>query len=98
MSNPQPEHMAHARRKRMWFPHKALSVYLWLLWLLLVNEASAGHILLGVILAILIPYLTQSFWPEEMVLRKPAVAARFVLLVLWDILIANIVVNRRGCR
>lgn len=89
------DHLKSTRSKRLWLPHKALSIYMWVLWLLLVNDLSVGHILLGGFLAWLIPYLTQSFWPEEMVLHKPLVAARFVLLVLWDILIANLVLAKR---
>ncbi|HEY7773875.1 MAG TPA: Na+/H+ antiporter subunit E [Marinagarivorans sp.] len=96
MSNPRPSHLAQPlRSKRLWLPHKALSIYMWLLWLLLVNEISAGHVLLGGFLAWLIPYLTQSFWPEEMVLRKPGVAGRFILLVLWDIVVANAILAVR---
>lgn len=95
MNNSQPEHLQHPRGKRKWLPHKALSLYMWVLWLLLVNDVSAGHMLLGAFLAWLIPYITQGFWPEEMVLRKPAVAARFVLLVLWDIVIANAILAVR---
>lgn len=83
------------RAKKLWLPHPALSIFMWILWLLLVNEFSAGHLVLGGILAWLIPYLTQEFWPESMVMRKPMVALRFVLLVLWDIVIANAVLAVR---
>lgn len=96
MSKPLPDHLVgRTRPRRLWLPHKALSVYMWGLWLLLVNDISAGHIVLGGFLAWLIPYLTQGFWPEEMVLRKPLVALRFVLMVLWDIVIANAVLALR---
>lgn len=78
-----------ARRLRRWLPHPALSVFMWTLWLLMVNEFSAGHIVLGAIMAWLIPYITHSFWPESTTLHKPMVAIRFVLMVLWDIVIAN---------
>jgi multicomponent K+:H+ antiporter subunit E len=80
--------------KRKWFPHTALSVFLWLLWLLLANDISGGHIVLGAILAWAIPYATQSFWPDSMSLHKPAVALRFGLTVLKDIVLANWVVAR----
>lgn len=76
---------------RMWFPHPALSVFMLVLWLLLVNEISGGHIVLGSVLAWAIPYLTQQFWPESMTVRKPWVAIKFVATVLWDIVIANMV-------
>jgi len=61
------------------------------LWLLLVNEINGGQLILGGILAWAIPWLTQSFWPESMTMRKPLVAIKFVAVVLWDIVIANLV-------
>lgn len=95
MSDSRPQPMAQPRRTRKWLPHKALGIYMWVLWLLLVNDLSAGHVLLGGFLAWLIPYLTQSFWPEQMVLRKPAVAARFLCRLLYDIVIANAILAVR---
>lgn len=96
MSHPSPDHLnAGLQSKRMWLPHPALSIYMWGLWLLLVNDVTAGHILLGAVLAWLIPFLTQRFWPEAMTMHKPLVATRFVLLVLWDIVIANAVLAVR---
>lgn len=76
---------------RQWFPHPALSVFMLALWLLLVNEINGGQLVLGGILAWAIPWLTQSFWPESMTTRKPLVAIKFVVVVLWDIVIANLV-------
>ena len=81
-------------RKRQWFPHIALSLFMWVLWLLLINDISPGHIVLGAVLAWAIPFFTQAFWPEEMTVQKPMVALRFVCVVLWDIVVANWVVAR----
>lgn len=77
-------------QRRKWFPHATLSVFMLLLWLLLVNEVSSGQIVLGAILAWAIPYLTQGFWPESMTVRRPLVALKFIMVVLWDIVIANV--------
>lgn len=82
------------RSRRLWFPHPALSFFLWILWLLLANEISGGHLVLGALLAWAIPYITQSFWPESVTLHKPLVALGFVLTVLKDIVLANWVVAR----
>lgn len=91
-----PDHLNQNRRtRRLWLPHAALSFCMWGFWLLLVNDVSVGHVLLGAFLAWLIPFLTQDFWPEAMAMRKPMVAARFILLVLWDIVIANAVLAVR---
>lgn len=90
--NPQSTTPPKVRR---WFPHPALSVFMLLLWLLLANSISAGQWVLGAILAWLIPWLAQGFWPESLQLRRPLVLAKFVLVVLWDIVIANLILAVR---
>lgn len=82
-------------KPRQWFPHPALSVFMVLLWLLLANSVSSGQWVLGGLLAWLIPWLTQGFWPEALRMRKPLVLAKFILVVLWDILIANLILAVR---
>jgi multicomponent K+:H+ antiporter subunit E len=80
---------------RQALPHPLLSLTLLVLWLLLNNSLSAGQLLLGSLLAVLIPRLTAAFWPESVRIRRPAVLLRFVGIVLWDILVANFIVARR---
>jgi multicomponent K+:H+ antiporter subunit E len=84
-----------APKRRRWFPHTTLSVFMLLLWLLLANDVTVGQIVLGGILAWLIPWLTQGFWPESLRLRHPLVLMKFVLVVMWDILIANLILAVR---
>lgn len=79
--------------QRCW-PRPVLSVWLWLLWLLLVNTLSFGHMLLGLFWAWLIPFTTHSFWPGVKSLRRPWLALRLILTVIVDILVANWVVAR----
>lgn len=79
---------------RRWLPHPLISLSLLVVWLLLQNEVSAGHIVLGGAFAILIPLFTAPFWPDRPTVRRPLVAGRFVLTVLWDIVIANVIVAR----
>ncbi|MEW6728154.1 MAG: Na+/H+ antiporter subunit E [Pseudomonadota bacterium] len=76
-------------------PHPILSLSLLLIWMLLNNSLSAGQLLLGSLLAVLIPRLTAAFWPESVRIRRPGVLLRFVGIVLWDILVANFIVARR---
>ena len=45
-------------------PHPILSLALAAIWLLLVNSASAGQILLGLLLGWAIPLFTRPFWPD----------------------------------
>jgi len=80
--------------RRNLLPHPVLSLTLLLIWLLLNNSVSAGHLVLGTLLALVIPLLTRRFWPEPACMRRPGLALRFAGLVLWDILLANFKVAR----
>ena len=73
-------------------PHPLLSALLFLLWLLLVNSVSPGHLLLGLLLGWLIPLVTARFWDARVRVRRPRVLLRLIGTVLKDILVANIVV------
>ncbi|PLA75329.1 Na+/H+ antiporter subunit E [Hydrogenovibrio sp. SC-1] len=75
-------------------PHPVLTMVLWIIWLLLNNTLAPGHIVLGFILAVIIPLLTTSFWPEKIILSNPWVIFKFFWVVIWDILIANMVVAK----
>jgi multicomponent K+:H+ antiporter subunit E len=63
---------------RRFLPHPLLTVSLAILWLLLVNQLSAGHVVLGALLGWLIPFATSSFWPERIRIRHPLVLLRFL--------------------
>ncbi len=76
------------------FPHPLLSLLLMLLWLLLNNSAAPGHLVLGALSGLLIPLFTRRFWPERLVVTKPALIVRFSARVMWDIIVANFVVAR----
>ena len=89
----QPEHPPQpgdSLTRRYWLPHPALSLFMWLLWLLMVNNLSAGHMVLAAFFAWVIPYLTQAFWPASGAMRKPLLAMRLILVILWDIVLANV--------
>lgn len=79
---------------RRLFPHPFLSLALWLIWLLLNNTVSAGHIVLGALLGIFIPWFTASFWQEKVVVRRPWLLTKFAALVIYEILVANLVVAK----
>ena len=76
------------------FPHPTLTFVLWGIWLLLNNTVAAGHVVLGLVLAILIPWLTSGFWPEKVRIRAPFTLLKFLGIVLWDILVANMAVAK----
>jgi multicomponent K+:H+ antiporter subunit E len=73
-------------------PHPILSPVLALIWLLLANSISPGQIVLGLLLGWAIPVFTLRFWPERVIIRRPLTLLRFLILVLYDILVANIAV------
>ncbi len=76
------------------FPHPVLSFILWGLWLLLNNTISPGHMVLGLIIAILIPMLTSGFWPEKVYIKSPLTLIKLLGTVLWDIVAANTIVAK----
>lgn len=76
------------------FPHPLLSAVLWIIWLLLNNTIAPGHVVLGAILATLIPWLTSSFWPEKISIQRPWLLVRYTVRVLLEIMIANLVVAK----
>lgn len=70
-------------------PHPILTLALTLVWMLLVNDLSAGQILLGLVLGWIIPVFTLRFWPERVRMRHPLTLFRFLMVLLYDILVAN---------
>jgi len=81
---------------RRLLPHPWLSAVLWLVWLALHNTVAPGHVVLGGLLAAVIPWMTTSVapgaWPA---LHRPGAAARLALIVLADIVTSSIDVARR---
>ena len=75
-------------------PHPLLTLTLLLVWLALVNEVSAGSFVMGLVLGVLLPIATRPFWPDRPLLRRPLKVVAYMLLVLWDIAVANVQVAR----
>ena len=75
-------------------PHPLLTLLLVAVWQMLVNYISLGTLVFGLILGIIIPLVTAPYWPDRARLKTPAMIVEFVLVVLWDIVVANIVVAR----
>ncbi len=72
------------------FPQPLVSVVLLAVWLLAHNAVTPGLVLLGALLAVVIPLGTQRFWPEYPRRVRYAPLARLVLVVLFDIVVANV--------
>jgi multicomponent K+:H+ antiporter subunit E len=76
------------------FPHPLLTLTLVVVWQMLVNYVSLGTLVFGLILGIVIPLITAPYWPDRPRLKNPAMIVEFTLVVLWDIVVANIVVAK----
>lgn len=72
------------------FPMPFHSLLLFVVWLLLNNSISAGHIVLASFFAITIPWLVTGMRDEHPKILKPWLAIRYVLMVMKDILTANV--------
>jgi multicomponent K+:H+ antiporter subunit E len=72
------------------FPHPLLSVTLALVWLGLVNTVTLGHIVLGALFGIAVPMVTAAYWPNRPKLRNPRAVIDYMLVVLRDIIVANV--------
>ncbi len=79
---------------RRLFPNPYLTLALIVTWMLLVNGTKLGSLVMAVILGIAIPLLTRAYWPGQPRLRNLPAFVAYCGLVVWDILVANIVVAR----
>lgn len=77
-----------------WLPFPLLSGCLLVLWLLLNQTLSAGHVLLGCILAIAGPLAMSRLQLPRARLRRRGAAIRLAVLVLADITRSNVAVAR----
>jgi multicomponent K+:H+ antiporter subunit E len=75
---------------RALFPHPWLSIVLFAVWTGLVNKVTPGNILLGTICAVAIPMMTAAYWPDRPAIGRPLKIVQYILLVLWDIVVANV--------
>lgn len=75
-------------------PQPALSVVLLATWLLMQNTLAPGQVLLGALVAVALPWFTHRFWPERTRWRRPLGLIRYIGIVLYDIVVANLIVAR----
>ena len=78
-----------------WLPHPLMTLVLVIIWLFLVNTVTFGHLLLGTLLGIAIPWFTNRFWPERPKIARPFLLFRFFFITfVTDVIVANITVVR----
>ncbi|UWQ95207.1 Na+/H+ antiporter subunit E [Rhodobacteraceae bacterium M385] len=71
-------------------PHPFLTLLLAVVWIILQNEVSAGMAVFGLILGILIPWATSIWWPDTPKGFRLGKMTSYAVIVLWDILVANV--------
>lgn len=71
-----------------WWPSPLLSVALWALWLLLNDSLAPAHLLLGLVVALVVPLLIAPLKPRGPRLRKPLVLVRLVFRVGGDVVVS----------
>ncbi len=75
-------------------PYPVLTLLLILMWLLL-NGFTAGHLLLGTLVAVFASWAMAALRPRKPKLRKWYLFPKLLLLLFADILVSNLQVARR---
>ena len=75
-------------------PHPALSLILLVIWLVLNSSLAPGQVVLGAALGVGLPLLSRPYWPERPPFHRLPLLWRLVLVVVWDVLRANLAVAR----
>ena len=67
-----------------------LTLLLAFVWVLLQNEFTAGMAVFGLILVIIITKITAVWWPERPGGIRVGKFLSYAVIVLWDIMVANV--------
>lgn len=79
---------------RRWFAHPWLSIVIAASWLLLQGSFAPAHLIWAAIMGLALPWLVHDFIGAGSRLRAGRVALRLALVVLGDIVVANLAVAR----
>ena len=79
---------------KRWFPAPLLSAGLLALWLMLSRSLGPGNLLLGLLLAFVLPLLAAPLRPSGPAVRRPLVLARLILRVGGDVVLSGLEVAR----
>lgn len=78
------------RLLRKIFPHPYLTLLLAVVWIILMNSYTPGMAVFGLILGVLIPFVTAPWWPDTPKGFNLLKMIGYVLIVIWDILASNL--------
>jgi len=70
-------------------PQPALTVMVAVVWLLLLNSLSFGGFVVAVAVGLVVPLVTNRFWPQGPRIRWGPALIGYLMVVLYDIIIAN---------
>jgi multicomponent K+:H+ antiporter subunit E len=87
-------HEDGSRGGRPWLAHPVLSLLLAAVWLLLRQSLAPADLITAAVLGLVVPRLTHRFLGPATRPRRPLALLRFVLRVLWDIVVSNLTVAR----
>ncbi|SFM86642.1 Na+/H+ antiporter subunit E [Thioclava sp. BHET1] len=79
---------------RKFLPHPYLTLILAIVWLLLANAYTINSLVFAILVGLVIPWITAPYWPARARVANPLKIAEYALVVLWDIVMANITVAR----
>lgn len=79
---------------KRWLPAPLLSLGLLALWLMLNCSLSPGNLLLGLLLAVVLPVLAAPLRPPGPAVRRPLLLVRLVLRVGADVVLSGLEVAR----
>lgn len=82
------------RAYRWLMPHPLLTLILAVTWILLQNDVTSGMVVFGIILGIIIPWMTSIWWPDAPVEFRLGKMIAYSVIVIWDIIVANIQVAK----
>ena len=73
---------------KRWLPSRALSLVLFLVWVVLNQSLDPGTLLLAAIFAVGVPLLTRSVRPASVRMRRPLLVLRLIARVAYDLVIS----------
>lgn len=71
-------------------PKPRLSILLFAIWVTVQMSFSPGNVIMGIILGMLIPLYTTRFWPDAPKVKNFTLLGRYLVIFLYDVLIANV--------
>lgn len=80
--------------KPRWLAHPVISLMMAGSWLLLQHSLALPQLITAAVLALVVPRLLHGFLGAATHPRAPGTVIRLVLLVVWDIVVANMTVAR----